>query len=131
MMRSARSWFVPAPCGPVWLHEWLRRHQHPVSFWLHMIGIPMTILAIIPLLMNVFSIEMWVWAALLFCGGFALQYLGHLIEGNTMGELILFKKWLGKPYIAVSPRFEAVITPPFGRLQPIASRQRDRQLVDV
>lgn len=130
-MRSARSWLVPAPFGPAWVYEWLRRHQHPVSFWLHMVGIPMTILAIVPLLWNIFSLEMWGWASLLFWGGFALQFLGHVIEGNTMGELILFKKWLGKPYVAVSPRFERVPAPHFARLQPVASRQRDRQLVDI
>jgi hypothetical protein len=96
-----------------------------------MVGIPMTILAIVPLLWNVLSLEMWGWASLLFWGGFALQFLGHVIEGNTMGELILFKKWLGKPYVAVSPRFEPVATPPFSRLQPVGSSRGSRQLVDV
>jgi hypothetical protein len=96
-----------------------------------MIGIPMTITAIFPLLINVYSLEMWGWASLLFWGGFALQFFGHIIEGNTMGELILFKKWLGKPYVAVSPRFEPIATPHFSRLQPVHSRSRDRELVDV
>ena len=36
---------------------------------------------------------------------YALQWVGHRIEGNDMGELILAKKWIGKPYITVSPRY--------------------------
>ncbi len=72
-----------------------------------MVGIPLTMLALAPLLWDIFSFEMWCWAALLFLGGYALQFLGHFIEGNDMGELILLKKWLGKPYVAISPRWEA------------------------
>ena len=28
---------------------------------------------------------------------YALQWFGHRIEGNDMGEVILAKKWIGKP----------------------------------
>ena len=48
----------------------------------------------------------WWWFAGLFVGGYALQFIGHAIEGNDAGELILVKKALGKPYIAVVPRKE-------------------------
>lgn len=41
----------------------------------------------------------------LFVVSYALQWVGHLIEGNDMGELILIKKQLGKPYVAVAPRY--------------------------
>ena len=37
---------------------------------------------------------------------YALQWVGHRIEGNDMGEFILAKKWLGRPYVAVSPRYK-------------------------
>lgn len=37
---------------------------------------------------------------------YILQWIGHRIEGNDMGELILVKKWIGKPYVAVSPRYD-------------------------
>jgi hypothetical protein len=103
---SRRSPWVPAPFGPTWLREWMKRHQNPVSFALHMVGIPMTILAIIPLLLDAASPVMWAWAAALFLGGYALQFLGHAIEGNDAGELILVKKWLGKPYVAIAPQFQ-------------------------
>jgi hypothetical protein len=105
-MQGSHSRWVPQPFGPVWLQEWLKRHQHPISFALHMVGIPMTLLALAPLVWDIFSFQMWLWATVLFLGGYALQFLGHIIEGNDMGELILLKKWLGKPYVAISPRWE-------------------------
>ena len=93
---------------PGWLADWRRRHQHPVSFWLHVIGIPLTI-AFIPLALVQLSQGRWdLWwrpTALLLAGYF-LQWLGHTIEGNDMGEVILIKKRLGKPYVAVSPRYK-------------------------
>jgi len=33
-----------------------------------------------------------------------LQWIGHRVEGNDMGEVILVRKWLKKPYVAVSER---------------------------
>lgn len=47
----------------------------------------------------------------LFVISYALQWAGHLIEGNDMGELILIKKLLGKPYVAVAPRYAQRIEP--------------------
>ncbi len=92
---------------PAWLSHWLERHQHPASLLLHAIGIPMTIGA---LLLAGVQLAAWRWdlwwrPALLFVGGYALQWLGHLIEGNDMGEIILVKRLLGRPYTAVSPRY--------------------------
>ena len=63
-----------------------------------MIGIPMTIVGI------GFAVAGdWWWFAGLFVGGYALQFLGHAIEGNDAGELILVKKALGLPYIDIVP----------------------------
>lgn len=36
---------------------------------------------------------------------YAIQWFGHVIEGNDMGEVVLIKKWLGRPYIAVAPQY--------------------------
>lgn len=46
----------------------------------------------------------WGVALGLFVGGYALQFVGHAIEGNDAGELIVIKKWFGLPYVAVVPR---------------------------
>lgn len=92
---------------PAWLRNWLIRHQHPVSFWLHMIGIPLTIAAIPLAIMQLMDgrWDLWWRPVLLIVGGYLLQWIGHIIEGNDMGEVILVKKWLGKSYQAVSPRY--------------------------
>ncbi|MBK9118066.1 MAG: DUF962 domain-containing protein [Phycisphaerales bacterium] len=92
---------------PYWLENWFERHQHPVSRGLHYVGIPLTIAA---LLVAVWLVATWrgdLWwvpVALLFAGYF-LQWWGHVLEGNELGEVVLVKKWLGKPYVAVSPRY--------------------------
>lgn len=91
---------------PQWLVNWMERHQHPVSFGLHLLGIPLTIAAV--LLAGVqfaaWRWDLWWRPTLLLVAGYALQWLGHRIEGNDMGEVILIKRWLGRPYVAVAPR---------------------------
>ncbi|MGE0479964.1 MAG: Mpo1-like protein [Phycisphaerae bacterium] len=93
---------------PFWLQNWLERHQHPVSFWLHVVGIPLTIAAVA---LAAYQLALWRWdlwwrPALLLAVGYALQWLGHRLEGNDMGEIILVKKLLGRPYVAIAPRQE-------------------------
>ncbi len=89
-----------------WWNNWIVRHQHPVSRVLHAIGIPLTVLA------GVLAVVQWAdgawnlwWRPLgLFVLGYLFQWIGHRIEGNTLGEWIVVCKWLGWPYTAVSPR---------------------------
>src|SRR5215470_10240389 len=93
---------------PRWLSNWFERHRHPASLVLHAIGIPMTI-ALIPLALWQLAEDRWdLWwrPVLLLVGGYLLQWIGHVIEGNDMGEVILIKKLLGRPYVAVSPRYQ-------------------------
>jgi hypothetical protein len=97
-----------------WLRHWFERHQHPCSRVLHAIGIPMTI-AFLPL--AIWQLTEWRWdlwwrPTALLVGGYLLQWIGHLIEGNDMGEMILIKKWLGRPYVAVSPKYAARVRDP-------------------
>lgn len=82
------------------LSNWLERHQNPVSFWLHMVGIPMTVVGV------GFWIARDFWTGLaLFVGGYVLQWIGHIIEGNDVGEIIPIKKMLGLPYVAIAPKY--------------------------
>ena len=71
-----------------------------------MVGIPMTVAAVGLVCAQAMlgSWEQWWGPPLLFLLGYLLQYLGHQHEGNDMGEVILVKRMLGKPYVAVSPR---------------------------
>ncbi len=87
--------------------NWLERHQHPVSFWLHMVGIPLALLAI-PALFFV----PWYWCLAAFVLGYLLQFVGHKIEGNDVGELIPLKRMLGMPVVPVSPRYQRADPPP-------------------
>lgn len=93
---------------PAWLANWLERHQNQASFWLHMIGIPLTIaacvLAIVQLTQDRW--DLWWRPVLLVIAGYFLQWLGHRIEGNELGEVVLIKRLLGRPYIAIAPRYE-------------------------
>ena len=92
---------------PGWLANWLQRHQSRVSFWLHVVGIPLTILAVLLAAVQLYHWrwDLWWRPALLLAIGYALQCLGHLHEGNDMGEVVLLKRLLGRPYVAVSPRY--------------------------
>lgn len=38
---------------------------------------------------------------------YVLQGIGHAVEGNDMGEVVLIKKLLGRPYVAVAPRYQS------------------------
>jgi len=99
--------------APSWLRNWLERHQSPLSFWLHMVGIPLTIAAV-----GLAAYQLWLWRwdlwwrpMGLLAAGYALQWFGHMWEGNDMGEVILLKRALGRPYVAVSPRYARAENP--------------------
>ncbi len=96
---------------PSWLKNWLMRHQHPASFALHLIGIPLTLLAVVlaAVQLAAWRWDLWWRPAGLLLVGYLLQWIGHRIEGNDMGELILLKKWRGRPYVVVSPRYAAQV----------------------
>ncbi len=89
----------PHPRDP-WVEHWLKRHRDPVSIGLHLVGIPLTILAVllIPIYLTLLSMPVFLFSASLFFGGYALQFLGHAIEGTDPGEIIPLKRWLGWSY---------------------------------
>jgi uncharacterized membrane protein YGL010W len=74
------------------IDNWYSRHRHPVSFWLHMVGIPACFVAAPVLLV----VEHWWGAAGSFVGGYVLQFAGHAIEGNRSGEELLVRRLLKK-----------------------------------
>ena len=75
-----------------WLANWRKRHRNTTSLYLHVLGIPACFLAA-PVLL---CLGRWVLALVLFVGGYALQFLGHLIEGNRSGEEMLLRRLLKK-----------------------------------
>lgn len=80
------------------LNNWLERHRHPFNFWIHLIGIPMAVAGVILL----FIVD-WYWGVGAFILGYVLQYIGHLVEGNDLGEWAGIKRLLGWPYVGIAP----------------------------
>lgn len=92
-----------------WLASWRERHQHPVSFVLHLVGIPMAVAAVVlaGVQLGQWRWDLWWRPVGLLAGGYLLQWIGHRLEGNDLGEIVLLKKWLGRPFVAISPRYTA------------------------
>ena len=79
--------------------NYIERHRHPVNRLLHLIGVPLTFVVSVVCL-----VQHWWWqAGACFLGGYVLQFIGHAIEGNDAGEVVLVKRWLGKPYTEFGP----------------------------
>ena len=93
----------------LWIENWIARHRHPVSLALHAVGIPLLaavpIMALVQLGQGRWDLG-WPQVGMIVMG-YLLQWIGHLIEGNDMGEVVLIKKLLGRPYTAVAPRYRS------------------------
>jgi hypothetical protein len=81
--------------------NWLARHQHPFSFWIHMVGIPLAVAGIVLLFLT-----HWYWGAGALVCGYFLQWIGHRVEGNDVGELIPLKRLFGLPVVQIAPRYQ-------------------------
>ena len=68
--------------------DYMSRHAHPWSRVLHVAGVPLAPFGCLYLLMR----GEWALAGMTFVVGYALQWLGHHLEGNEVGEVILLKK---------------------------------------
>jgi uncharacterized membrane protein YGL010W len=82
------------------LRNWLQRHRHPFNFWIHLVGIPLAVCGVVLLFL-----APWYWGALAFVLGYLLQYVGHRVEGNDVGEWAAVKRLLGLPYVSIAPRW--------------------------
>ena len=83
------------------LRNWRERHRHPFNFAIHLIGIPAAVAGVV--LLFFFP---WYWGAALFVLGYLLQFIGHQVEGNDVGEWAGVKRLLGLPYVSIAPRSE-------------------------
>jgi hypothetical protein len=82
------------------LANYLERHRHPLNQALHAVGVPLTFVVSVVCLLE----RQWWWAAAAFVGGYVLQFIGHAVEGNDAGEVVLTKRLLGRPYTEFGPR---------------------------
>lgn len=81
--------------------NWRLRHQLPLNFWIHMIGIPMAVAGVVML----FFLP-WYWGVGAIVVGYLLQWIGHLAEGNDVGEWAGIKRLLGLPTVGIAPRWQ-------------------------
>ena len=81
------------------LKNYVERHQRRANQLLHVIGVPLTFVVSAVLLFQ----HRWWWALGCFVGGYLLQAVGHWVEGNDAGEVVLVKRLLGKPYTEFGP----------------------------
>jgi hypothetical protein len=82
------------------LHNWRLRHRHPFNFAIHLIGIPMAVAGVLLLFFTD-----WYWGVGAFVLGYLLQFLGHLVEGNDLGEWAGVKRLFGLPYVGIAPQY--------------------------
>jgi hypothetical protein len=80
------------------IENWLTRHRHPASRVLHAVGIPLTLVAVVVAIWQLFlwRWDLWWRPAVLLAVGYLMQWVGHLIEGSPMGELMLARRMLGQ-----------------------------------
>lgn len=71
---------------------------------LHIVAVPMLPLAVAVVVFRIGGglASPWLAALLLIAVSYLMQWIGHRLEGNDMGEVILIKRLLGRPYVAVS-----------------------------
>ncbi len=83
------------------LKNWRLRHRHPFNFWIHLIGIPTAVAGVVLLCQG-----RWQWGLAAFVVGYLLQYIGHRVEGNDLGEWAGIKRLFGLPYVSIAPQWE-------------------------
>jgi len=85
--------------------NWVERHRNPVSFVLHIIGIPPTILGVllIPVYVYCLSIPIFLFALAMFVGWLRSPVPRPRVEGTDPGEIIYFKRKLGLSYVDIAP----------------------------
>ena len=91
------------------LWHWRERHMHPFNFAIHLVGIPMTVVGVI--LLFTLAWQEWYWGVGAFVLGYFLQLIGHLVEGNDLGEWAGIKRLLGMPYVAIAPPRKQTVEP--------------------
>ena len=82
------------------LQGWRLRHQLPFNFAIHLIGIPLAVSGVVMLFLLP-----WYWGVGAIVVGYFLQWIGHLAEGNDVGEWAALKRLLGLPYVGIAPRW--------------------------
>ena len=89
--------------------NWLARHQNPANFWIHMLGIPLAVAGL-----GLLFVAQWYWGVGAIVMGYVLQWIGHRLEGNDVGEFIPLKRLFGLPVVAIAPQYAERSSPARG-----------------
>jgi uncharacterized membrane protein YGL010W len=65
-----------------WVGQYGHSHQHPFNRLCHTVGIPLIVLSLPLLLVAVWVEGLWPFALGVFVVGWAVQFLGHAVEGK-------------------------------------------------
>ena len=84
------------------IRDYSARHENPWNRALHVVGVPLAPVAFVVLL----ALGEFAWAAAAFVAGYALQWIGHRIERNSMWDSLegQFMKALVAPFRALRAR---------------------------
>lgn len=82
-MMKNRSW-------DDWIAQYQLSHQNRWNQLTHTLGIPMIVVSLVLALLSLMAPALWPWAVALFLAGWALQFIGHAIEGKPPE---FFKDW--------------------------------------
>lgn len=82
------------------LGNWRERHRLAFNFYIHLLGIPLAVTGVVLLFF-----QPWYWGVGAIVLGYLLQWIGHLAEGNDVGEWAAIKRLLGLPYVGIAPRW--------------------------
>ena len=92
--RPVLRWLARRP------RAWRDRHRHPFNFAVHLVAIPLAVAGVVLL----FFLP-WYWGVGALVLGYLLQYIGHRVEGNDLGEWAAIKRLVGLPYVGIAPRW--------------------------
>jgi uncharacterized membrane protein YGL010W len=88
--------------------SWSARHRSRFNFWIHMIGIPLAFGGLLAVPASFFfSFIPWYSGVAAFVLGYVLQYWGHQVEGNDVGEWAAIKHLLGMRYNTIAKRWSS------------------------
>lgn len=65
-----------------WIEDYRQSHRNRWNQLTHAFGIPMIVVSLALGLLSIFIAGLWLWALALFVIGWALQFIGHAIEGK-------------------------------------------------
>ena len=65
-----------------WIAQYGLSHQHPINRLCHTLGIPIIVVSLLLFVASIFVHGLWPVSLALFVAGWALQFIGHAVEGK-------------------------------------------------